>query len=79
LLESGDLKEVVGAATGGVDPKDGVGRLADSVLQQHHVQGRLGGLAVAVCLIRRHPLRRTPRWIDVYYTQYEKHGKSYYM
>jgi hypothetical protein len=31
-LESRDLKEVVGAATGGVDPKDGIGQLADSVL-----------------------------------------------
>jgi hypothetical protein len=49
LLESGDLKEVVGAATGGVVPKDGIGQLAHSVLQQHHVQGRLGGLAVVVC------------------------------
>jgi hypothetical protein len=79
VLESGDLKEVVGTATGGVDPKDGIGGLADSVLQQHQVQGRLGGLAIVMCLIRRHPLRRTPRWIDVYYTQYEKHDKSYYI
>jgi hypothetical protein len=35
VLESGDPKEVAGAATGGVDPEDGVGRLAGSVLQQH--------------------------------------------